>query len=552
MYLQHFQLSSEPFSIAPDPSFLFLSNLHEEALAHLLFGLREGGGFVSLTGEVGTGKTTLCHCLMDQLPDNVDLALVLNPKLSSLELIATICDELGLDYPKQTTSIKVLTDVLNTHLLESHAQGRRTVLLIDEAQNLSHDVLEQIRLLTNLETRQTKLLQIILVGQPELNTLLNCKELRQLSQRITGRFHLDPLDFYQTRDYIKHRISKVNGRPDLFSSQAIRTVFKRSKGIPRLINTIADRSLLGAFSKNMQQVNTRLVTQAANEILDAGKQFPWRTAMTALVLGAVLMLTGVLLWFNREDTTVPENQVSAVEHTQPVRTSKTIKPDKPPETGSKPVQGKSESNPVALSDVLLNHDLSLQNAFLKLLSLYDLSVDEKQIEDPCRAIKPQGYGCLIDKANWRQIIKLNRPAILELEGANGDTHHLVFRQFKDNKVELDLSGEHRIKTDLNQLMPFWNGHVVQLWKIPGTGKYVLRNGDQNENVIKLRKLLHLADKQSPIAIQPNVFDNELEQRVARFQGQNGLVADGIVGPKTWILLNQYSSYQHPQLITSGQ
>jgi general secretion pathway protein A len=172
MYLKHFNLTDRPFAITPDPRFLYLSARHREALAHLLYGLGEGGGFVQLTGEVGTGKTTICRCLLEHVPDNVDLALVLNPKVTAYELIATVCDELGIDYPLENSSIKTLTDVLNRYLLEAYAQGRRTVLIIDEAQNLSADVLEQVRLLTNLETATQKLLQIILIGQPELRTLL--------------------------------------------------------------------------------------------------------------------------------------------------------------------------------------------------------------------------------------------------------------------------------------------------------------------------------------------------------------------------------------------
>ncbi|HFD12895.1 MAG TPA: AAA family ATPase, partial [Crenotrichaceae bacterium] len=296
MYLQHFQFTAEPFSIAPDPRFLFLSMRHEEALAHLIYGLREGGGFVALTGEVGTGKTTLCYCLIDQLPENVDLALVFNPKLSSLELIATICDELGIAYPENNTSIKVVTDALNQYLLEAHAKGRRTVVLIDEAQNLSLDVLEQIRLLTNLETKRTKLLQIILVGQPELNTLLNCKELRQLSQRVTGRYHLIPLDYNETREYIRHRLMKVGARSDVFSVSAQKALFRHSKGIPRLLNTIADRSLLGAFSNNQFQVSAGLVDNAAKEILNMGKRFPWQAVLAGLVAGVALVTLGWFAW----------------------------------------------------------------------------------------------------------------------------------------------------------------------------------------------------------------------------------------------------------------
>ncbi|NTU60057.1 MAG: AAA family ATPase, partial [Deltaproteobacteria bacterium] len=180
MYLSHFNLTRDPFALTPDPRFLFMSDRHREALAHLLYGLGERGGFVQLTGEVGTGKTTLCRSLLDQVPEGVDVALILNPRLTALELVSSICDELLIPWPAGTQSLKVLVDLLNRHLLDAHARGRRTVLVIDEAQQLSADVLEQVRLLTNLETATAKLLQIVLIGQPELQPLMARSDLRQL------------------------------------------------------------------------------------------------------------------------------------------------------------------------------------------------------------------------------------------------------------------------------------------------------------------------------------------------------------------------------------
>ena len=259
MYLKHFNLTERPFSITPDPRFLYMSARHREALAHLLYGLGEGGGFVQLTGEVGTGKTTICRCLLEQVPDNVDLALVLNPKVTAAELIATVCDELGIEYPAGTTSIKTLTDLLNRYLLDAYARGRRTVLLIDEAQNLSADVLEQVRLLTNLETAKQKLLQIILIGQPELRDLLSREDLRQLAQRITGRYHLEPLSRDETAQYIEHRLRVAGALGEVFDSSAKREVFRLTEGVPRLINVICDRALLGAYSRETRRVSRRLV-----------------------------------------------------------------------------------------------------------------------------------------------------------------------------------------------------------------------------------------------------------------------------------------------------
>ncbi|HHO69013.1 MAG TPA: hypothetical protein ENK12_08285, partial [Gammaproteobacteria bacterium] len=267
MYENHFGLTERPFSIAPDPRFLYMSPRHREALAHLLYGVGEGGGFVQLTGEVGTGKTTVCRCLLEQLPGGVDVALILNPRLTGLELIASLCDELGVDYPAGTTSTKVLIDALNQRLLQAHAEGRRTVMIIDEAQNLSAEALEQVRLLTNLETNREKLLQIILIGQPELRELLARDDLRQLSQRITARCHLVPIGRAETAAYIRHRLQVCGATEALFSERAVDLVHRLSGGVPRLINVLCDRAMLGAFVEGKRRVDPAVVRRAAREVL---------------------------------------------------------------------------------------------------------------------------------------------------------------------------------------------------------------------------------------------------------------------------------------------
>jgi len=247
MYASYFGLSDNPFAITPDPRFLFLSARHTEALAHLLYGVTESGGFIQLTGEVGTGKTTLVRTLLEKLPDNVDAALIINPRVSVLEFLRSICRELHIDW-KQTQTPQDLIDTLNARLLKAHEAGRRVVLIIDEAQGLSAEVLEQVRLLTNLETREQKLLQIILVGQPELRELLARTELRQLAQRITGRYHLTPLSTTETRAYVNHRLTVSGAMAPIFTAGAARSIQNASGGIPRLINIICDRALLGAYT----------------------------------------------------------------------------------------------------------------------------------------------------------------------------------------------------------------------------------------------------------------------------------------------------------------
>ena len=298
MYLQFFDLNEAPFSITPDPAFVYLSAAHRDALAHLLYGVGQGGagGFVQLTGEVGTGKTTICRAFMEQIPQQVDLALILNPALTVVELLQAICQEFHIPQVQDETSRMVLVDKLNRYLLEAHANGRRPVLMIDEAQNLSPDVLEQLRLLTNLETSKQKLLQIFLIGQPELQEMLQRQELRQLAQRITARYHLTPLSETETADYIRHRLAVAEVERPLFSRSALRQIHKLSGGVPRLINMLCDRALLGAFATHRQTVDASIVRKAAAELQGAqpetGSSWRWLWwFLLTLVLLAGLALT---------------------------------------------------------------------------------------------------------------------------------------------------------------------------------------------------------------------------------------------------------------------
>src|SRR5580658_10439611 len=297
MYLTFFGLNEKPFAITPDPRYLFLSERHAEALAHLLYGINEAGGFVQLTGEVGTGKTTIVRSLLAQTPKNAEIALILNPKMTAPEFLLTICEELGIGVPDSALdSRKDLVDILSRYLLRAHAAGQRVVLVVDEAQNLSPEVLEQVRLLTNLETNTQKLLQIILIGQPELRELLASYELRQLAQRITGRYHLNPLSRDETTAYVRHRLRVAGATTDIFSPQALGEVFRLSQGVPRVINVFCDRALLGAYSLDRHRVTTPLVRHAASEVF--GKRIvpnwlPWAAAGSTAV---VLLCATVAIW----------------------------------------------------------------------------------------------------------------------------------------------------------------------------------------------------------------------------------------------------------------
>jgi general secretion pathway protein A len=297
MYRQYFGLTEKPFSLTPDPRFLYLSAVHEEALAHLLYGVSEGGGIVLLTGEVGTGKTAMCRCLLNQLPDNVDLALILNPKLTPAELVASICEELEIDFPRGTGSLKVLVDRPGAHLRDAHARGRNSVVMIDEAQNLTPELIEQLRLLTNLETEKKKLLQIILVAQPELNDLLARADMRQVFQRITARFHLRPLDRNDTRAYIRHRLAVAGVTAPLFDPGAMTVIHKVSGGIPRLINSLCDRCLLAAYADNRKTIDRKAAESAVFEVFGGTLRVPRRRVLpwagaAGLAAGLAFLIAG--------------------------------------------------------------------------------------------------------------------------------------------------------------------------------------------------------------------------------------------------------------------
>lgn len=269
MLLSHYGLTEPAFSITPDPRFVFLSERHREALAHLLFGIGQGGGggFVQLTGEVGTGKTTLCRLLLEQLPENTRVALILNPMLSPVELLEAIAKELHIPLRGRLGQQKRLIDALNVYLLQAYAEGLRVVLIIDEAQNLRTEALEQVRLLTNLETATQKLLQIILLGQPELRTMLERPELRQLAQRITARFHLTPLSADETGAYLRHRYGVAGGKALPFDQAGFRRIHRLTSGVPRLINILAERALMAGYVYGKPLIGVNLIDLAAREAL---------------------------------------------------------------------------------------------------------------------------------------------------------------------------------------------------------------------------------------------------------------------------------------------
>jgi len=535
MYTAHFGLNAAPFSITPDPHYLYLSVRHREALAHLLYGVNEGPGFVLLTGEVGTGKTTLCRSLIEQLPDTVDVALLLNPRLTPVELLAALFDELRISYDSQYT-LKDFLDTLNSYLLTAHAVGRRTVLIIDEAQNLSADVLEQVRLLTNLETSSHKLLQIILVGQPELSRSLKRNNLRQLAQRITARYHLLPLSAKDTQAYINHRLAISGAKNPLFTDAAMRLVYRYSKGVPRLINIICDRALLGGYVKNEEQIDTHTVRKGVQEVrgenIKRYSPLGWLTGLLATVL-----LVGALMWWWFPPGEVPlfeslfENSATPPQAELSLSSHEDIAP--PTEPASPAAQQTPPPTPDLLS---LLEKTSTELAFVTLFGFWDLDYTSLAGNKACQRAATQGLACLLRTGTWDELRRFNRPAVIELVTNEGKQYHLVVARLQGDTASLAIGGE-RFEFSSSEINRYWLGQFLLLWQPPMLPVPVMRAGISNEAVIWIRKHLDIIEglRSEPHLLSPR-FDRALRRRVILFQRKQRLAPDGIVGEQTMLAL----------------
>ena len=567
MYTHHFQLEGPPFSISPDPRYFFMSPRHREALEHLISGIRESGGFVLLTGEVGTGKTTLLRFLLSQLPENVDSVLIFNPRLNEVELLATICDELRIDYPANTTSLKALVDALTEYLLAAHAQERRTVLIIDEAQNLSVKVLEQIRLLTNLETTQSKLLQVILVGQPELNRILQRKHLRQFTQRITSRYHLKSLSAVgMTAAYVYHRISVSGGDASkLFTRAVIRKIHRLSGGIPRLINLLCHRALQNAYHANHRRVNAKILRKAASEVRPVLAQQWFRKPAYWVPALAVVLVAGTaagyyLFHFGlpRFKTPPTANQIVPPANNEILKKTLTQNnaSDRPagevnrsisPAPGSAVMASPNAKAPATVSAASADHPafaefirdpmLTRVEAFVRLFSQWKIGYSAKGTADACAWALENGLHCLFEKSNWHFMRRLNRPVILEFVVDDYQKRYTTLVALDEYRLTLNL-GPQNLTFPLEQVLPFWRGRYILLWKPIYRNTSFLRPGDQSEAVLWLRQHLDRPDKfASASTASASVFDEELKKRVIAFQTSRGITPDGIVGPHTMIHLN---------------
>lgn len=577
MYEKHFGLTQRPFSIAPDPRFLYMSQQHREALAHLLYGVGEGGGFVQLTGEVGTGKTTVCRCLLEQLPDHVDVALILNPSVTAQELLASVCDELRIRYAREATSIKSLTDLLNAHLLEAHAQGRRTVLIIDEAQNLGAEALEEVRLLTNLETTREKLLQIILIGQPELRSLLGREDLRQLSQRITARYHLEPIHRAETAAYIRHRLQVCGAGEPIFSEAAIDLVQKLSKGVPRLINVICDRAMLGGFVEGKRRVELAVVEKAAGEVLpQEGVEAPGPRLGRWLAGGAVAAAAAVMAYvllgpFGVElpslqllsrvsgtpDELAPVTSVPQAEQeiSRPQELD-LVQPDavSPPVLHAQDGGSDTVVEPIAMPMASLQHNQgdtlsaalaasaaprAAAKAWSALYRLWGVQSSALSDEQACAQAPSVGLRCLQGGGSWTVLAHFDRPAILLLAAPEGRRVSVLLQEVKGPQVTIQVAGR-PLEVELKTLEQHWFGEYRLLWKMPPHGSVSLRPGDRGKDVPWLREQLQGATGLAAIAPDSRYFDAALRKLLEDFQREHGLRVDGVAGPRTFIHLNNLS------------
>jgi general secretion pathway protein A len=571
MYYDFFGFREPPFSIAPDPRYLYLSERHKEALAHLMYGVQGQGGFIVITGEVGTGKTTVSRCFIENAPAHVDIALILNPRLSARELLSAICDELEIAHPAGA-SIKQLVDLINRDLLEAHAAGRHKVLIIDEAQNLSADVLEQLRLLTNLETAEKKLLQIVLLGQPELQQILALPKLRQLNQRVTARYHLDAIGGNELPAYLSYRLGVAGMRGDVFSPAAVRKLYRLSHGIPRLINLISDRALLGAYAEGEHEVTPAHIRQAAKEV--GGSNLGPKAAGAKgkpdlpgyLVLAASLLLAIVsTFWLYQKwpeygfgsepqalanDTTVeqggaiqresePEEQLDEQSESLQVPLLVEEAPTKPD----------PEISPFRFSEQALN----LPEAFRGLFDIWGVEYSPQESPIACDFARASGLGCLERQGSRRSLAFLDRPAMLMLQDEAGNRGYAVLRHLDGDVADIVLPGG-AVQVSFSSLEPLWFGEYRLLWQLPdymanrttsGVG------GAAGEELWIGARMMELADAHGGApADNARIKRLSAKDQVRWYQSLRGLTVDGIAGAMTIIQINNDLNADVPRLAST--
>ncbi len=535
MYNEYFGLKESPFSIAPDPRYLYMSEQHREALAHLVYGFNSEGGFVLLTGEVGTGKTTVCRCLLDQIPENSSIAFILNPKLTVEELLATICDEFGIQYPKNNTSVKIFIDLINAYLLEAHGKRNKAILIIDEAQNLSSDVLEQLRLLTNLETNQCKLLQIILLGQPELKEKLSMPELRQLSQRIIARYHLESLTRKDIGAYISHRLAVAGLRKQLFSDSTINRLYSLTGGVPRLINVICDRALLGTYTQGKDSVTKSLLTAAAKEVF--GEDSSQKNKVPAntgawIIFTIIFIVFGALMataYYKNDAYQNPaiETITSAPDLDQSINITKSY------DTLEWPTdQPRDRSNELA---------------YQSLIKTWGLDYRAEDGLSACEFALQHSLNCKFKQGNLRSLIFLNRPAVLKFYDNRNESFYGTLTELTDETATVVL-GANTLTVSIQDIESGWFGDYTLLWRTPPHYNNEIYPGSTEKSVPWLIRQLGIIHGDSQPLSDSMIYSDYYVQQIEEFQTSHGLSPDGIVGIQTIIRINSASGIESPTLL----
>jgi general secretion pathway protein A len=550
MYTSFYGLAEKPFAITPDPRYLYLSERHAEALAHLLYGINESGGFIQLTGEVGTGKTTVVRTLLSRVPHHADVAVILNPRVTPVEFLLTICEELGLSIADaDRDSVKQMVDALNRRLLNAHAEGRRIIVLVDEAQNLSIDVLEQVRLLTNLETPTQKLLQIILIGQPELRELLDRTDLRQLAQRITGRYHLMPLSREETQGYVRHRLRVAGATQDIFTPGALVELHRLSQGIPRVINVACDRALLGGYTQETKKITASLVRRAAGEVY--GRRFfpiwlGWMFGSLAMVAVAGTLFLGWQFWRHQSPVLSASRAIKSVAAAQVAAPKPAaVAPTAAPEVAAPPAPKLASVNALLQANEANTTDAA---AFRRLLALWGTALSDDR--DPCGQAAKAGLACLEQRGSWTQVKTLNRPAILTLTDDRGQRHRVVLSSLDDKIATLNL-GEHNEKVSIDDLSRDWFGEFTVVWKPKTSRTRLLSLGMQGDEVRWLRRSLNALGGVASDPEHADVYDQELAIAVQNFQREHRLNVDGIAGVQTQVVLDTALADPNSPLLLSN-
>jgi general secretion pathway protein A len=528
MYNNYFSLKQAPFSIAPDPRYLFMSERHREALAHLLYGIDSGGGFVLLTGEIGAGKTTVCRCFIEQVPGNCRLAYIFNPRLTVEELLLSVCDEFGIALPPRgpgAVGAKVYVDAINGYLLDAHARGLNNVLVIDEAQNLSADVLEQLRLLTNLETSERKLLQIILIGQPELRQMVERPELEQLAQRVIARYHLGPLSEVETGAYVAHRlaVAGIAGGSPIPPSLAP-LIHRLAHGVPRRINLLCDRALLGAYVENSREVTRPIMRRAAAEVFGSENAGARRRRWPVFAGG---VMTAVALSAAAAWQSMPRHPAAeAIARAAPVRAALAAPVPKADAAPGQPLAHGSQ--PAALRE---------------LATLWGQELPDD--EAPCQAALKLNLRCHQGRGGLYELRLLDRPAVVTLHDGS-QLGYAVLTAMDDATVTLSANGK-RQSISLAALAPLFDGEYTTFWKVPRGFRDQVGAGDKGPDVDWIGERLAQLNKAAvPAVDQP--LGKHTQEMLRDFQAEQNLKADGVAGPRTYMRLNQLSGVDEPRLL----